>query len=119
MPGLAIETVVAGDAVDRGRGAGDDRDIIRVGEGRHRGVRGAEIAVAAERADGREDPLGDAVVEVFGIAPVDADDHGRALRLAVPPAVELDRLRHRRFSAARTQGDYRGKFSGALASRVR
>ena len=81
--GFAIEAVIAGDAVHRRRRAGHDRDIVRVGEGRHDSIGGAEKAVAAERADRRKDAVRDAALEVFGIAPVDADDHGRMLRFAV------------------------------------
>src|SRR5205807_1969124 len=90
---------------------GHDGDIVRVGEGRHHGVRGAEIAVAGKRADRRKDALGYAAIEIFGIASVDADDHRRALRLAVPPAVELDRLGHWRSFFAWQPSTYRGKFS--------
>ena len=58
--GLAVEAEIAGDAVHRRRHAGDDRDVVRVGEGRHRRIGGAEPALARERADRRQHPGRDA-----------------------------------------------------------
>ena len=42
---LAIEVIIAGNAVHRRRRPGHDRDIVRVGEGRHHGIRRSEVTL--------------------------------------------------------------------------
>src|SRR5271167_3218384 len=85
--------------MDRRRRAGHDRDIVRVGEGRHGGIGPTDIPIAAERADRRKDTVRNPTFEIFGVAPVDANHHGRTLWLAVATAVQLDQVRHLLFSA--------------------
>jgi len=96
LAGRAIEIVVARDAVDRGRRAGDDRGVVRVGEGRHHGVGGADEAVLAQSREGGQDAARDAVLEIGGIEAVDADHHGRPTRQPVGAAIQANLFRHAR-----------------------
>ena len=77
-----VEEVVAADAVHRGRRAGHDRQVVRVGEAR-------DDAVGDQRRAGREHLLQpwhvavrDRLGEVVGLAAVDADDDDGLLRPA-------------------------------------
>src|SRR5580700_4426185 len=80
--------------MDRRRGPGHDRDVVRIGERRHRGIRRGEIAVLAERSDDGEDTVRDAAPEVLRIAAVEADYHRWTGRLAIVPLVQIDQLGH-------------------------
>ena len=76
--GVAVPEVVAADPVDGRRRAGDDRQVVRIGERRHDAVggeAGARVAQAGEvgRPSGR-----DRLVDVLGLAAVDADDDERS-----------------------------------------
>ena len=80
----------------RRRGAGHDRDVVRVGEGRHRGLR-CHASRPRQPADRRQDAVGEAPVEVGGVETVDADDDERPHRFPIAAAVEFDSVGHRHF----------------------
>ncbi len=87
LAGGAVEVVVAGDAVHRRRRAGHDRGVVGVGEGRHDGVGNRVEAVLPERGDRRQDAVGDAALDVGGIAPVEADHRRRPLGRPIAPPI--------------------------------
>ena len=110
LAGGAVEVVVAGDAVHGRRHAGDDRGVVGVGEARHDGIGDGVEAVAPERGDGRQNAVGDAAVDVGGVAAVVADDDGGPLRRAVAAAVHFT-------SAMGAPEHEREMVSGAVVSR--
>ena len=86
--GVAVPEVVAADAVDRRRHAGDDRQVVGIGERRHDAVGGQAGAALAQRREERRAARGDGLVDVLGLAAVDADDDERRVGLAVAAAVD-------------------------------
>ena len=87
---LRVQVVVAGNAMHRGRRAGDQRHVVRAGEARHGAVGDGAEALVHEAGDVRDDAVADALLDVGGIAAVDADDDDGLLRPAVGDAVEVD-----------------------------
>ena len=87
LAGGGIQKEIAGDPVD-GRGhAGDDRNVIWIGEAGHGALSDGGEALRHQAAEVREQVPGEAIADVGGVAAVDQDDdHGR-LRPAIAPAV--------------------------------
>ena len=101
--GVAVAEVVAADAVHGRRRAGDDRQVVRVGEAtapRSRRSGGAAWRGCA-RASGRGLPR--PRCDVVGLAAVDADDDGGLLRRLVAPAVDGSVMRLTPFLPARAR----------------
>ena len=116
-----VEEVVAADAVHRRRRAGDDRQVVRVGEPRHDAVGGEARAPAVERGQPRRAARRDRLVDVVGLAAVDADDDERALGPAIAAAVDGDRRGVQRDFLARPRAGAarrRGALPGASRSRL-
>ena len=88
---VAVEREIARDAVHRRRRAGDDRDIVRVGEGRHRRVGERVEPGLAPPRDRRQHPGREPRLEIGRVAAIGADHHGRPRRAAVAAAVERNR----------------------------
>ena len=80
--GVAVPEVVAADAVHRRRRAGDDRQVVGIRERRHDAVGGEAGARIAQPREVRRAPGGDRLVDVLGLAAVDADDDERPSRPA-------------------------------------
>mmetsp|Transcript_5274 Transcript_5274/g.19787 ORF Transcript_5274/g.19787 Transcript_5274/m.19787 type:complete len:465 (+) Transcript_5274:979-2373(+) len=86
--GLAVQEVVARDAVHGRRRAGDDGQVVRVGEGRHhrvghQGAAGLQDALQLRHQAGQQ-----GLRDVVGLAAVDAQHDDRPVRNAVAAAVD-------------------------------
>src|SRR3546814_17907871 len=68
LAGFRVEVVVAVDAVNRRRHAGDAGRVVGVRGGRHRGQRGADIAGLLEGPHRREGAVGGPPLHAYGRA---------------------------------------------------
>ena len=119
-PAVAVEVIIAGNAVHRRRRPGHDRHVVRVREGRQHRIRRARDNPRRRttRSSGKM-PSANAAVDVLRVAPVGADDHRRPLRLPVPPSVQLDCLGHRRSPIAKLVDQSSAHRTAALAISAR
>ncbi len=90
LAGRPVEIIVAGDSVHFRRSTGDDRHVVRVGEGRHRGIGDGIEALRDDPRDVGEQVRFQAMRNVARIAAVEADHDGRNGRPAVAAAVDPD-----------------------------
>ena len=90
--GVAVKEVVAADAMHRRRRAGDDRQVVRIGEGRNDAVGVEHRAVRRQAREERRDAGANGLRYVGRLAAVDADHHQRSIHPAVGPAVGADCL---------------------------
>src|SRR5262249_53918864 len=74
----------------RGR-AGDDGEVVRVGEARELGSSDGVHAALDELGDPRHEPAFERVLEIRRVATVETEDPGALGRDAVGAAVDLDR----------------------------
>ena len=74
LAGGGIDEVVAADAVDGGRAAGDDREVVGVGEARDHRVAPAVLALGDDALEVRHQALLHGDFHVGGLAAVTADD---------------------------------------------
>ena len=84
-----VEQVVAADAVHRRRHAGDDRQVVRVGEARDHAVGGEHRAGGEHLLHPRRVAVRHRLGDVVGLAAVDADDDGGLVGQAVAAAVDV------------------------------
>ena len=90
--GRDIEQVVAADAVHRGRHAGDDGQVVRVGEARHNAVSDQRAAqVQGSRHPGHH-ACGHRLGDVVGFAAIDADHDGGLGGQSIASLVDDQRL---------------------------
>ena len=112
FPAVGIEEVVAADAVLGRRPAGDDREVVRVGEGRHDAVGQKVRALGQHLAEPRRAAGLDGALDVAGLRAVDADHDGGLARQAVAAAVDGDLAAA---SVLRLSGAMRTSYSAANA----
>lgn len=85
-----VEEVVAADAVHGGRNAGDDREVVGIGEAGDHAVgqkRSARVEHAIEK---RCDAGADRLCEVVQLAAAHADDHQWCIWPAIAPAIDAN-----------------------------
>src|SRR5262249_40485288 len=85
-----VEIEVTGYAVDRGRAAGDDRHIIGTGEARNDALGDRRKPRLHEASDVGYDSVFNCPIEIRGIAAIVTHDNNRAVRPAIPDAVEAN-----------------------------
>ena len=84
---LAVIEEVAGDAVHGRRPAGDDRQVVRVGETRDHRQRERVRAGLQYPIEVGAKPLLDSALDVAGLGTVDTNDDGRRIRNAIGAAI--------------------------------
>ena len=89
-PSLAVEREIARYAVHRRCGAGDDRHVVWIGEGRHRRIGDRAEPVLPPRRHRRQHAGREPGIEIGGVEAVGADDDHRAARQPIFPPVQLD-----------------------------
>ena len=104
--GVAVPEKVAANAVHRRRGAGDDRQVIGIGERRHHAIGGQAGAAVLEACEERRDAGFDGLIDVVRLAAVDAHNDDRVLGPAIFAAIDgkgfAGRAVHRDLRAAMT-----------------
>ena len=85
----AVQVEIAGDAVHRGRAAGDDGHVVGAGEARHGALCHRVEAVPHVAGDVGQDPRLEAVLDIGRVAAVDAHHDQRPRRPAVLGAVHF------------------------------
>ena len=88
--GRPVEIIVSGNAMNRGRRARHNRNIVRIGEGRHRRVGECGKAVAHHPRDVCEYLCRILAIEIARVAAIETDHHRGALRFRVGSSVYLD-----------------------------
>ena len=88
LPDFGIEEVVAADAMHLGRPAGDDREVVGIGEGRHHAVGDQAGALCQHPGEPRRAAGLDGALDVAGLRAVDADHDGRPPRQTIAAAVD-------------------------------
>ena len=86
-PGLRVDEIVAADAVHRRRPAGDDRQIVGIGEARHRAKAAAVLALGDHPRRDWASALRAGDFHIVRLAAIAADDHQRRLRPGIGAAV--------------------------------
>ena len=88
----AVEVEIAGDAVHRGRAAGDDGHVVGAGEARHGALCHRVEALAHVARDVGQDPRLEAVLDIGRVPAVDAHHRQRPFGPAVLGAVHFQSI---------------------------
>src|SRR5262249_41492154 len=99
LPALAVIEIVAADAVHGRRRAGDDGEIVWIGEARHHAIADGVGAVGQHPTAPGHTPAAHRLREIGGLAAVNADDDDGLARPGVGLAVDCNVLAHVSYSA--------------------
>ena len=110
--GGGVVEEISADSMDRRGRAGDDRGIVDVGEGRHRGARQPAIAVHTDALEVRHPAPRQRRVEIFIGRTVEANDRDRAAGGMVRPSVDNECL------CADRRHAFRQRIAGRLEFRL-
>ena len=94
LPALAVIEVIATDAMHRRRRAGDDGEVVGVGEARHHAIADQIGAVGDGVLQPGHDAGLDRFLKIIGLAAIDTDDDDGILRGGIVLAVNGNRFHH-------------------------